>query len=347
MAEALGTECAALELLLEPYDLDQLCERIRRAVGSLDRPPLACDDAGVMRPIQLHPLRGALLILLAACLWGLLGIFGKYALAAGLHPLEVAFWRAVLGGALFAAHAGLTGAALPRGRDLGLTALFGLAGVSVFYGAYQLAIREGGAALASVLLYTAPAFVAVMAWRLLGEPLGGREWSGVLLTLAGVGLISLGGGTGVRVTVAALGFGLLSGLTYALYYLFGKRFFGRYTPAALYAVALPVGALGLAPFVPFAAKTPAAWALLAAIAVPCTYLAYLAYGAGLRHLPATRASVIASLEPVVAALLAALLFGERLSPSALLGAALVVGAALALSLPRPAPRETAPARSTG
>ena len=133
-----------------------------------------------------------------------------------------------------------------------------------------------------------------------------------------------------------LGWGLLSGLTYALYYLMGKRFFGRYTPAAIYAVALPVGAIGLAPLVPFADKTPVTWALLAAIAVLCTYLAYLAYGVGLRQLPATRASVIASLEPVVAAGLAAILFGERLSPAALLGAAMVVGSALALSLPKPA-----------
>jgi drug/metabolite transporter (DMT)-like permease len=290
-----------------------------------------------LSPARTHALRGTLLILLAAGLWGTLGILGKYALAAGLHPLEVAFWRAVLGGALFAAHAWGSGARLPRGRDLGVTALFGLAGVSVFYAAYQLAVRAGGASLASVLLYTAPAFVAVMAWRLLGEPLGRREWGGVALTLAGVGLISLGGsGAGVSVNAPALGWGLVSGVTYALYYLMGKRYFGRYTPAAVYAVALPVGAAGLAPLVAFSDKTPATWGLLGAIAVLCTYLAYLAYGAGLRHLPATRASVIASLEPVVAAVLAALLFGERLSAAALLGAALVVGSALALSLPRPA-----------
>ena len=62
------------------------------------------------------------------------------------------------------------------------------------------------------------------------------------------------------------------------------------------------------------------------------YLADPAYRAGLRDRPATRAGVIASLEPVVAARLAALLFGERLSPLALGGAALVIGAALLLSL---------------
>lgn len=274
----------------------------------------------------------ALLILTAAVLWGLLGILGKGAQGAGVGALEVAFWRAALGGGLFALHAGLTRAQLPRGRDLGVTALFGLVGVSVFYGAYQLAVRTGGASLASVLLYTAPAFVALLGWGLLRERLGGLEALAVAGTLGGIALISLGGGQGVTVTGAALGWGLLSGLTYSLYYLYGKAFFGRYAPTALYAVALPVGALGLLPFVEFGAGTPAAWASLAGIAVLSTYFAYLAYSAGLKHLPATRASVIASLEPVVAAGLAAVLFGERLSAVALAGAALVIGAALLLSV---------------
>ncbi|UBV41580.1 DMT family transporter [Deinococcus taeanensis] len=273
-----------------------------------------------------------LLILAAAVLWGLLGILGKQAQAGGLHPLEVAFWRATLAGGLYAVHALLTRSALPRGRDLLITAAFGLSGVSLFYGSYQLAVQAGGASLASVLLYTAPAFVALMGWAFLREHLGLREVLAVAGTLGGIALISLGGGQGVTVTAPALAWGLTAGLTYSLYYLYGKAFFHRYDPAALLAVALPVGAVALLPFVPFTAKTPAVWGSLGGIAVFSTYLAYLAYSAGLRRLNATRASVIASLEPVVAATLAALLFGERLSALALTGAALVIGAALLLSL---------------
>ena len=109
----------------------------------------------------MTPARAALLLLTAAFLWGLLGIFGKLAFALGLSPLEVAFWRAALGGALYLLHALSVRARFPRGRDALVTALFGLTGVSVFYASYQLAVQSGGASLASVLLYTAPAFVAV------------------------------------------------------------------------------------------------------------------------------------------------------------------------------------------
>ena len=283
-------------------------------------------------------LRAALLVLTAAALWGLLGIFGKFAAGMGLGPLEVAFWRAVLGGLCFAVAALVGRARWPRGRDLLVTALFGLAGVSIFYGSYQLAVQAGGASLASVLLYTAPAFVSLSALFTRSEPVGAREGLAVAVTLVGVALISLGGGAGVRVNLASLGWGLTAGLTYALYYLYGKAYFGRYSPAALLGVALPVGALGLAPFTRLHAPSPAAWGLLGLVAVLSTFLAYSAYAAGLRHLPATRASVIASLEPVIASTLAAVFFGERLGPLALLGAACVIGAALALSLkPAPAP----------
>ncbi|PNY83031.1 EamA family transporter [Deinococcus koreensis] len=281
-----------------------------------------------------------LLILCAAFLWGLLGILGKQAQQAGVAPLEVAFWRAVLAGGLYALHAAVIRSPLPRGRDLWITAAFGVAGVGVFYGSYQLAVRSGGASLASVLLYTAPAFVALMGWLFLRERLGARELLAVAGTLLGIGLISLGGGQGVTVTGAALAWGLVAGFTYSLYYLYGKAFFNRYHPTALLSVALPVGAVCLLPFVEFSAKTPAAWGSLGAIAVFSTYLAYLAYSAGLRHLNATRASVIASLEPVVATVLAALIFAERPAALALLGAALVIGAALSLSLK---PSEARPA----
>jgi DME family drug/metabolite transporter len=55
-----------------------------------------------------------------------------------------------------------------------------------------------------------------------------------------------------------------------------------------------------------------------------TYLAYALYAAGLRRLEATRASVVATLEPVLAAVFAYLWWGERFSAGGYLGAGLVL-----------------------
>ncbi len=266
----------------------------------------------------------------AAVSWGTLGIFGKQAQAEGVSALEVGLWRAVIGGLLFAVHARVVEATLPRGRDLLATAAFGLVGVSLFYGSYQLAVRDGGASLASVLLYTAPAFVAVLGWLVLKERLGRWEIGGVAGSILGIALISFGGGEGVSVTPAALAFGVTAGFTYSLLYLYGRVYFNRYAPSAVFAVMMPVGALGLLPFAGVGAHSAWAWVNLAGVGILCTYLAYIAYSAGLKRLPAARASVIATVEPVVAAVLAALIFGERLSILGFVGAGLVLGSALLL-----------------
>jgi drug/metabolite transporter, DME family len=135
---------------------------------------------------------GYLLVLTAAVLWGLLGVFSRAVLDAGVAPLEIAFWRAVIAGAAFGLHAALVGRLRLRpraaggGRDLAALAGFALVGVTLFYAALSLAIDAGGISLAFVLLYTAPAFVTLLAWPLLGERIGRRKLALVALALAGV-----------------------------------------------------------------------------------------------------------------------------------------------------------------
>lgn len=71
------------------------------------------------------------------------------------------------------------------------------------------------------------------------------------LTLLGVGLLGLGGGSEVRFGVRAFLFGLASGFFYALHYLLGKLYLGRYATPTFFAYALPVAALALAPWAEF------------------------------------------------------------------------------------------------
>jgi drug/metabolite transporter, DME family len=283
---------------------------------------------------------GYLLVLIAALLWSLIGVFSRTVLDAGLDPLEIAFWRATIAGGAFALHAVLAGRWRLRPRaaggvpDLLALAAFALVGVTLFYAALNLAIDAGGISLAFVLLYTAPAFVALLAWPLLGEPLGRRKLALVALAMAGVALVARAGGAGgVVVSGASIGWGLTSGAAYASYYLFGKWVLHRYAPVTVFAWVLPMGAIGLLPWVTFAPKPPAVWAWLLVLALVSTYLAYLVYYTGLRRTEASRAVLVATVEPVAAAGLAAAAFGERLGPLGWTGAALVLAAAAAAALP--------------
>jgi len=295
---------------------------------------------------------GYLYVFAAALLWSLIGPFSRTVLDAGVGPLEIAFWRAVLAGAAFGLHALLSGQARLRpwpagGTDLAALAAFALVGVTLFYAALALAIDAGGISLAFVLLYTAPAFVALLAWPLLGEPLTRGKLALVGLALAGVVLVARAGGGGVSVSAGALAWGLASGASYASYYLFGKWVLHRYAPVTVFAWVLPIGALGLLPLVRFAPDKPAeVWAWLVVLSLVSTYLAYLVYYTGLRRTEASRAVLVATVEPVAAAALAAALFGERLGWWGWTGATLVVAAAAGATLVRPPARLPAAARGT-
>lgn len=269
---------------------------------------------------------------MAATLWALLGVFSQRLLTVGVPALEIAFWRAALAGVVFIVHAGVAGSLrLRRGADLVAFAAFALVGVTLFYSALNLAIAAGGVSLAFVLLYTAPAFVAVLAAIFLGERLTPVKVGLVGLSILGVALVSGGGGTGVTPTWQAVAWGLTAGASYSSYYLFGKWALRTYAPVTVFAYVMPIGALGLLPLVGFEALKVAGsivWLDILPMALLSTYLAYLVYYTGLRTIEASRAVLVATIEPVLAALFAALLFGERLSALGVIGGLLVLSAAV-------------------
>ena len=280
---------------------------------------------------------GYAFIALAALLWGTLGPAARLPLRAGVEPLELSFWRALLGGVLFGAHALTRGRTRIAPRDLPAVGAFALLGVALFYLSYFRAVRAGGAALAAILLYTAPAWVALAATLWLGERMTARKLAALALTLGGVALVAMGsdgGGASVRIGPAALGWGLTAGLAYAAYYLFGKRYFARYEAPTVLGLALPLGALALLPAVRFVPKEGATWWTIGFIAVVPTYLAYLVYGIGLRRVEATRAATVATLEPLVAAGLAYALWGEALRPLGYAGGLLILAGVLAIATER-------------
>lgn len=284
---------------------------------------------------------GYVLIAVAALLWALIGVFSGRLLAAGITATEIAFWRAAGGGALFMVHAIASRSFLRvQRRDVPAFVLFGLFGVTLFYTSLNLAIDQGGISLAFILLYSAPAFVAVLAAVFLGEQLTRQKILLVGVSLLGVVLVAQSGGAGMTITPAAVLWGLTAGLTYSSYYLFGKALLARYEIATIYSFIMPIGALGLLPVARFEifSAPHIVWVDIALLTVFSTYVAYLIYYRGLREVEASRAVLVATIEPVLAAVLAALLFGERIGVLGVIGAIFVVGASVLASVGAPAHR---------
>jgi DME family drug/metabolite transporter len=243
--------------------------------------------------------------------------------AGGMTPLESAFWRGSLAGGAFFIHWLFKRQPLPVGvRDWAGLGVFAILGVALLEGSFVLSVSHGGAALASILLYSAPIWVNLAGRFIFKETIPLRRWGALALTLSGVTGICLWGSTGV---------------SYAGFYIAGKIFFKRLSPVVVYMISFPLASIVILPFV--ASSSPgseldvfskfssySSQTILACVfvGITCTYLPYLLYGFGLRLVDASRAAIITTIEPVVAVILANIFWGETFSTVGYVFAALVV-----------------------
>ncbi|MEN3929916.1 EamA family transporter [Microvirga sp. W0021] len=286
-------------------------------------------------------ISGYLYAALAAVLWSLIAPLSKNALAAGISPVETSFWRALLGCLCFAVQTSLTGGLRVPVRHALIFILFGGWGVSILFSALQLSIQLSGAATAMVLLYTAPAWVAVASYFLFREAISAKKIIAICVALTGAILVSFSGGS-LPTGYSTLGIicGLISGLAYASHFPFYVWWYGRYSTATIYTYMLFGGALFLLPFVDFApAKSWDTWGNLVALAFLTNYLAYLAIAKSLQLISQVQSAVIGNIEPVLATLLVWAFFGENFNIYGWIGCTLVICAVFLLTLERK-PSET-------
>lgn len=274
----------------------------------------------------------------AAALWATLGLFYTgFIDVYGVPPLGVAFYRAILGFTLLLL---VLMIARPRwlriaARDLPLFALFGLLGVAAFFITYVYAIHLTGMAVAVVLMYTAPAWVTVIAWRLFGEGLGRVKLVALGLAFGGCALVArVTDPSQIRLNLLGVLCGLGAGLTYGLYTIFNKIAVRRYSPWTVMLYALGFGALFLLPLQSAAVfrplRQPALIFWLLMLAIGPTLGAALLHSMSLQRLPASVVSIVATLEPAIATALAWLFLGERLGVDQILGGVFILSGVLLL-----------------
>lgn len=286
-----------------------------------------------------HPAAlGAAGVLAAAALWGSLGLFGRLAFAHGVTPVELASVRAAL------AFLAVLPLALLRPRDfrvrradLPLLVAYGTVSVGLFYFLYMEAVERLPLAAAAALLYTAPAFVVALSWLARWEPVRPGRLLPLAMVLAGAALVTGAWRAVPDLAPAGAAFGLASGLAYALYTVLGKRIRRRYDVATTILWAYGIGAAVLALAAPpwrVLLDHPPALGVILLMTLGPTLLAAVLFYFGIHHVDASTASMLATVEPVVAAFLGVAWLGEALSPSTVAGTALILAAALWLGRER-------------
>jgi len=284
-------------------------------------------------------LSGYLFALAAGSLWGTTGPLSTRLYAEGAAITGIGFWRVLLGMgglALYGAAADHTLFRIDR-RGLLLIAGGGGALVALFEVAYQFGIAGAGVAGAAALLYTAPVLVAILAAPLLGEHLTVPRLALAIIVMVGAALAVTGGSSGMSggpPAGASLAAGVTGGGLAAVSYA-GTTLLARYTVplygavrvlfyevvggTAILGLVLPL--TGHAPALP---PTPGAWAHTLALTLGTVLLANFAFFAAVRRIEAAPTAVAATIEPVVGALLALSLLGQRLTTPGWLGLLMVV-----------------------
>ncbi len=275
-----------------------------------------------------------LLIAISAALWGLIAIFVQGLRAYGFSPIQIVTIRAISAGILLVIYVLIKDRKLLKikAKDIKYFLATGLLSIVFFNWAYFTAIQEISLSLAVVLLYTSPAFVAIISRFVFKEYLSLKKVIAIMIMLMGSSLVvGLLPSLDIAISWYGLLIGLGSGLGYALYSIFGKLASNKYSSTTITTYTFLVASAGLIPFSGLWGMKEVFYQnevmfLSIGLGLFPSALAYILYTVGLAKVETSKAAIMANIEPVVAMIVGIFYFGDMLTAWQLIGGILVLSA---------------------
>lgn len=270
---------------------------------------------------------GDLLVIIAGVCWGLIGIFTRKLGGFGLDSIQITFLRN-----LFAAIMLLVIVIFKdrksiciKIKDIWMFCGTGILSIAFFNVCYFKVIELASLSVAAILLYTAPAMVMIMSCIFFKEKFTRKKTVALIMAFTGcvftTGILE---GT-ERLSISIIIIGLLSGFGYALYSIFGTWAIRKYNSFTVSLYTFFFAFISLIPLCDVKATVnillgnhTTIWISIGLAAVS-TIVPFLCYTAGLKRMEAGKASIMAFIEPLVAALCGILIFNEKVSISNVIG----------------------------
>lgn len=295
-----------------------------------------------METDRRSPKLGYALAATAAVLWSLNGSLARFLLDDHMPPARLAELRSLSTFVLLAA-----GIALVRPRflqvrtgDIRHLAVFGVVGLTGVTAFYFAAIARLQIGVVLSVQYLGPLLLLLWLKLMHGRRLPRGLWGAAALSAIGCFLVVRAYDPGALDAVGLLA-ALGAAVTFAVYLYSSEQAGHRYSPATTLVWGFGLSSVfwlitqPLWSFPTGALSTPRDLALAAYVAVGGTLIPFACIITAVRHLPASRAAVVATLEPVLGALLAWPIHGQGLSPVQIVGGLVIVGAVIWVQSQRP------------
>ncbi len=285
--------------------------------------------------------KSSVYIILGATLWGTIGWYVKNLYAYGFSPMEVVTLRVTTSAIILGSYVIITAPKelkLQSFRDLKYFLGTGILSIIFFNYCLFTAIERSTIPVATALLYTAPAFVTLFSYLFFKEPLTRNKLIALVTTCIGtvlvVGFIPLDLSS---IHVTSILFGLGAGFGYALYSIFSKFALGKYSSITITTYTFIVSTLALLPFFPYGEKfhlllDPTVFLFTFGLGLFPTAFAYIIYTYGLQQTEASKASILATIEPLVATFMGIFIFNEIFTFAQMIGMACIIGAVIIIQV---------------
>lgn len=277
-------------------------------------------------------LRGYVVIILASILWGTMGILAKLSYVYGIRPETLIALRLVIGFlTLLPVLVLFSRDSLKiQKTDVLLFLVLGIFAIAFQRVTYFYAINLTTATMAAILFYTYPVFVNLLAWFFLKEKISFRGLLAIVLTFLGVAfVVRVYDASSLSVNLVGIIFGLMASLLFVLYFFMARKLRGRYSSWTLTLFGEGIGALALTPVISYSISQIMdfpiqLWLLILTIAWVPSLLAYLLFSYALKHVKASKGSILSVIEPLSAVVFSTIFIGERLETPQIVGIVLAL-----------------------